>query len=586
MGAGADGGLEPEGDGAMPIPSLLAKLEGEVSAGHPRPCFHFESTPEATELRVRIDGGAWETLAPTATRWQVSGDLDEGEHIFEIAARDVHDVWSDPAAFVTTIEYFEQPGFFHGVERAITTTPHGHLCAISAHNCYSESGAGPAENVELTRLMIEAARLGGADFIELDIRDEGSLVTVGHNDGTAGRAPLADVLDAGGFETGDEVLFLEIKETAPTIAFARAILDALAERRDHLARNGRPVVLRAFHDLRQNLLHVATALEEARYDFIRPYIRLSELFNTNTVTGVAAFEDLVDQSAADGFDMVELNYRTQGLHTLLAYARDLGLAANVWTIPTAAGEVYIASLREAADVLTVDYPVAEARDVVEDDTSVLYLSAEGVTDALATSIPYFDASYEARQATIGVAGRPSVAVGAAGEPLFGGFLRFERAESELLPLVQTDAEPERGFLLSLVIRLRSLSIGDGETRSLLASTEVGGFTLELHDPVGETAAVLRYGVRVGGEDVYATYPLASLSTTRGYAITGAYDGSSGVYLWVDYRSGTSTSASASGVVQGSALPITLGADPQSATTARYFADIDVQVANVQRWVKH
>ncbi len=578
--AGVDGEI-PEQRSSLAPPAV----EGEPSAGHPRLAFRFTLPDGATAARVRIDGGAFEAVSPSATLYVTPFDLPEGDHTFEVEAMDAGGLWTFPGTFVTRIEYFERDGFWNGVARDIATTPHDHACAISAHNCYATNQGSPEANLDATVARILSARGGEADLVELDVKDEGGLIEVGHDDGVSGGPLLADVLDDPALSTGDEIPFLEIKESAPSEALARALLDILEARRDRFARNGRPVVLRAFHVRRQILQHVEEALEDDAYVFIRPYVRTSVLFDQNQVSEVGAFHDLILAASAGGAEMVEFHYRNRQLHTLLTYARSLGLGVNLWTVPVTLGEVYVAGLRESTDVITTDYPVASARGVVEDDTSVVYLDASTTEDPLATTISYFDGANQHLMATLSNAGRPSLVVGGPDEPLFGPFLRFERASSEFLPLADADARAGEGFLVSLVVRFRDVALADGETKTVLASSSLGGFTLEIHDP-GTNPSVLRFGVYVGGAYAYATYPLASVPTDRSMMLTGAYDGNGGVYLWIDNATTGTTSGTASGGIGASPVPITLGADPQSGGTARYFSDVDVQMAMVQHWGAH
>ncbi|MBC7172355.1 MAG: hypothetical protein H5U40_08020, partial [Polyangiaceae bacterium] len=217
--------------------------------------------------------------------------------------------------------------------------------------------------------------------------------------------------------------------------------------------------------------------------------------------------------------------------------------------------------------------------------SIAYLNAEPL-ELSATEVGFYDSAYAPQLSSIAANDRPSVGVGAAGESLYGGYLRFVRAEGDFLPLINGNANPGEGFLVSAALRFRDLTIEDGGTRTVVAKSNSGGFTLELHNPTGEAAAVLRFGVYVGSGYVYATYPVASLVTGRSYGLTGAYDGNGGVYVWLDNSNTGVTNGNASGGVGGTSVPITIGADPQTSTSARFFADVDVQVVNVQRWGAH
>ena len=72
--------------------------------------------------------------------------------------------------------------------------------------------------------------------------------------------------------------------------------------------------------------------------------------------------------------MVELDYRTRNLFGGLAYAKSLGLATGIYTIPVSLGEMFIANMRDDVDEMTVDYPMAKARQVVSDNNGLVYFN--------------------------------------------------------------------------------------------------------------------------------------------------------------------------------------------------------------------
>ena len=94
--------------------------------------------------------------------------------------------------------------------------------AISCHNCYTGSLTGTVDK-------LHAAQSDGADLLELDIKDEGGTVYVEHDDtgGTSG-PHFSDVLADASLKSGNQILFIELKETNPTVDFVTSVLDQLA----------------------------------------------------------------------------------------------------------------------------------------------------------------------------------------------------------------------------------------------------------------------------------------------------------------------------------------------------------------------
>ena len=119
------------------------------------------------------------------------------------------------------------------------------------------------------------------------------------------------------------------------------------------------------------------------------------------------------------------------------------------------------------------------------------------------------------------------------------------------------------------------------TMALLNKSDAGGFALELHGEGGGT--VLRFGVRVGADYVYATLDAARLDPGVSYVVTGAYDGDGGVRMWLDNDdAGVAVETVAGGVVTND-TPVVLGADPQGPDERRFFFDGDVQHVQLLRW---
>ena len=561
-------------------------VDGEESAGHRRPTWTWTTPAGATGFRHRLDGGAWVEVGLTVTSSTPTVDLADGPHTIEVEAVGPRRN-SAPGSFTTVVERFEQPGFWNGVERALATTPHGHIAAISAHNCYSDGLATPAANLGATLDRLHTAQAVGADLLELDVKEQAGVIRVDHNDdgGTEG-ALLAEALADPALQAGDQILFIELKESAPTDRFVRGVLDLLLEHREHYARNGRPVVLRSFNATALSLSLAQTALADPRYALIRQYVRLSELYGRDQA-GVAASQALIEAAAGRGYDMIELHYQESNLFAKLLRARALGLGVNLWTVPVTVGEVFVANARQEVDAITVDYPVMQARRYVEDANALFHLNAwEFAEDA--TSLAYLRTGTETFTAAAGGVGQPTVEAGARGTTLYGGHLGFLSANTQALALYDSDTlAAGDGVLVSAVVRFNILEIADGATAAILNKSQSGGWALELFNPAGAATTVLRFGVFVGSAYVYATYPASSLNTTDSYFLTGAYDGDGSVRLWIDNdASGTTVGAAILGGMINNDVPAVIGADPEAGGASRFYFDGQVQMVMAQSWGAH
>lgn len=472
-----------------------------------------------------------------------------------------------------------------GIARAFAITPYGHPTGISCHNCYASTGASALVD---TLAKIHQAQTDGADFIELDLREQSGTVYVQHDDGTSVTgAKLGDVLADSQLKSGDQVLFIELKETTPTDAFLASVLDALVA--NGYGKAGRPVVLRAFDSIVENVEIARKLLGRAKYASLRPYVRLHVLFEQADGNDVATLQTRVAHVRDEGMHGVEFEYRTPNLFGALAYARSLDLGVNLWTVPVAVGEVFVASLRDQTDVITCDYPVAKARAVVADPNGLLYLDASA-QDAAAGQVTWMKTNATPITAAVGSTGRPTLTSYATGSSLFGTALSFDAASQQYLPFYNgANNDPTGGFLVSAVVKFDSLAPASGTTAVILGKADSGAFSLELYQPSAGTG-VLRFGVHVGGSYSYATIPTSALDTTSSYLLTGAYDGDGSVWLWVNDSAAQATQGGpVTGGVTVNASRVLLGADPQDGATPvsqQYYFSGKVQMALVQKWAGH
>lgn len=557
-------------------------VDGEPRADHRRPSWTWTVPEGAAGFRVRIDDGAWVTLDLATTFYTAPSDLSDGAHRFSVQAHDAAGTYGLEGTFDTTVALIERAGdWWWRTDRVMATSPLGHPAAISAHNAYSDDLASAEANRAETIRILHAAQAAGADLLELDLVDGGGGPLIDHDDtGATTRAALADVLDDPQLAAGDQILFLEIKETTPTEAFVRGLLDVIAARRASYGRAGRPVVLRAFESVRGSLDLARTLLDSPDYVLLRPYVRLSILFSRNAATPAK-----IRDALASGFDMVELEYRTQRWPAYAALARSLGLGVNVWTVPVSLGEVFVANAREIADAITVDYPIAAARAVVTDDNSLFFVDVSQETNASAGSVSYHRTNASSFPLSVNGASQPLLRVGTDSEPLIGGRLVFESSASRSAALYDADTRAGEGVFLAALVRFTSLSLADNTTKSVVAKTNSGAWGLELHNPSGTPATILRFGVYVNGAYHYATIPASRLTTTRAHFITCAYDGDGGVRMWIDNDDSGVTHPTVTGGIVNNDVPIRLGADPE-ATGARYYFDGEIQMALAQAWGAH
>ena len=482
----------------------------------------------------------------------------------------------------STVPRILRPDYWDGVTRTLAISPLGNVAAISAHNCYSVT-SDPGSSLAATLKRIHDAQADGADLIELDIKSEGGVLYVDHNDeGTVEGAYLEDVLADPALRAGNQILFIESKETQADPAYVSSLLTSLVANGYGCA--GRPVVIRAFNNIRQNLILTRTALRDPAFRALRPWVKLNELFSKNQVASIATFQQLIAQSCQDGFQGVEFHYQDSNLFGKIVFARSLGLGVNLWTIPVSLGEVFLAGLREEVDALTVDYPVDKARQVVEDKNLLVYLNS-WPRDGDEGTVLWSEGGGALREAPTDQPGTPAYKFLDVGEELFGGVLELDAGKREVVTFYDADNLPGEGYLITAVVNFDDLELADGKTSAILSKADSGGFALELHNPIGSGTTVLRFGVYVGGY-VYGSVPASLLNTTDSFLLTGGYDGDGNVWLWVDHSIDSLTKGQAQGGVGLNDSPVLLGADPQGTESSRFHFSGKVQQVQVQAWGPH
>lgn len=550
-------GVDLTGDG-----SLSCRASDEDGDGVPAPVDNCPETPNQDQADLDGDGSgdACDSCPLRADPRQVDSDGDGRGDVCE--------------------------SYWDGVTRRMSTSPYGNIAAIACHNCYfprvgdDKDQTGP-ENLRRTLDRIHQAQAQGADLIELDLKFEGGEVYIDHeDDGSPDRARLSDVLSDPALSGGDQILFMEFKEDTDSIEFAQSVLDVLRAR--GFGKAGRPVCLRAFNDVRLfNLMHVKELLSLPQYEPLQPHVRLHVLLRKNELEdfNAHAFISLLHDA---GFHGVEFNIEERSLLGKVTFARSLGLGINLYTIPDAFGEVFVAGLREEVDALTVDLSVEESRAVVQDPTGLFYLNTWSQTGDRGR-IGYFLDGSRFRYGAVGGAGLPTFEVLGTGEDRYGGSLVFAAGEQRSLGFTPVDNNPAEGYLVTAVVNFDKLNLAEGATSTILANSDTAGFALELHN---EGGTVLRFGVRVGGAYRYASLPATRLNPDDSFFIIGAYGGDGEVGLWIDNAGTDVTVTKTAGGVEVSDSPLVLGADPQEVTGRRYHFSGKIQQAQVQRWGPH
>jgi hypothetical protein len=588
-------------------------IDGEPSAGHTDLTWTWNEPALTDHFVVVLDGGAEQTLPLTTRRFDAQVEL--GAHTLEVRACSPLGACS-AGQFSTLVELFgaQYSAPWRGVKKPdLATSPLGNVVPLSCHNCYSGRPGNVVLDTGAALAKIGRALSRGADLIEIDVTDAGGKLYASHEDVAApGQHPtLQGLLDDETLRDSAALLFMEIKESdADPAAFAQSLLDVLDQNRAY-AQNGRPIVLRHF----QSGLRYLTALQELlpSYPMLRSYVRFSVLYPARS--DIAALQlDIAADAEANGFWGIELEYRNPNAMGAVRYAQSLGLAAGLYTIPGPAfGEVYLGSLREEVDQLTTEYRVDQARLIIEAKNAL------GRIDASTLSL---EAPVEVRQnlaalltetrslgnaPTAALYGGPGLLVNRAGEDLFGGILDFRSAQGftrRALPLFDDNAGQGLGYLVTVIVNFDTLALASGQTMALLNKAEAGGFAVELAN--GGAGTQLRFGVNTGGGYAYHSYDVtgqnqagacggneggyfsSALDGTSSYVVTGAYDGSGGVYLFIDNRCVAATSVSASGGVTANAVPVLVGADPQPSAPeqAQFYFDGLLQTASVSSWGAH
>jgi hypothetical protein len=282
-------------------------------------------------------------IADETFKGAVPPDADAGSTVDAGPLDDPPDAQDEPAPLPIRL------GYWRGVRRKLAVSPNGNPVAVSCHNCYRDDLTTSTANLEATLREIHAGQDLGADLIEIDVREHQGTWYVGHDDdGSQDGAPLREVLADAALREGDQLLYLEIKERAPTEDSLAELLAIVAKA--DIATPGRFAVLRSFNDIAENLAIVRRQLEA----MTSRALRVQVLFATAEVDDLSAAPDLLEAALRNGFDGVEFNHRSRHILELLAMARAAGLGTNVWTFGAKEGSAKCEQFRDVTDAVTTD----------------------------------------------------------------------------------------------------------------------------------------------------------------------------------------------------------------------------------------
>jgi glycerophosphoryl diester phosphodiesterase len=246
-----------------------------------------------------------------------------------------------------------QLGYWAAISRALPMAPSGNVVGISCHNCYRSRPGAASTNLSETLERIAKAQAADADILELDVKEQSGQWYVDHDDEGSRDGPLlADVLGAPTLRAGDQLLYIEIKETRPTRHRIARLLGEIT--RHGYPAPGRDVILRSFNSRFENLRLAKKLLASPEFAPHAPHFRLQVLYQKREVDDDATASRLMRSAMDAGMDGVEFHYRCRHIWQLLNEARALGLGTNIWTFRSRTGTSECARFRDSADSLTTD----------------------------------------------------------------------------------------------------------------------------------------------------------------------------------------------------------------------------------------
>ena len=609
-------GFSPTDTSCIVIPGMPGVI-GEESAGHTNVTWQWTLPLGTDHFVYTINSGTPQTVG-NQTR-SVTQTLNEGSHTIRVKACNSASGCSSEAMYTTQVKFFgtKYSPAWQGVSKSdLAESPLGNTVPLSCHNCYNGINNVLLSTSDANKKISKAVERS-ADLIEIDIVDIGGVLYALHDDTSTvprGIPTLQELLDNPTLRDSEAMLFLEIKERGTDPAQFAELLMSVMEKNTDFVHNGRLLFIRAFADQFEYVTAVKNLA--AKMPFLAPYLRYHLLYKNHG--NIDAWQSAIKVEVFDrGFHGVEIQFASENLFSILNYAKSLNLTTGIWTVPKPfLGEVALATMREDVDQITTEYQIDEARKIVEATTSAGYINSTNVnpfsSPVLLPVLSNLSGSVDMETRTLSLSsgasfGSPKITIFDPGQVLFGSVLNFG-APNVAIKLFQTEANATEGFLVTAVVRFKTLAnLPQGQTMAILNKSQGGGFALELHRPTGKQT-VLRFGVFTTGPGSsgyrYHTYPVAgapaggcnnangsfskALNTTDSYVLTGVYDGDGGVYLLINNQCASTSRPIALGSPVANGVSSIIGADPQpdASTGARFYFDGYIQQAQVQRWGEH
>jgi len=251
-------------------------------------------------------------------------------------------------------------GYWTGLKRELLATATDGFVALACHNCYVDDLGDSGANLAATLDRLRAARRAGFDLLEVDVKEEGGVWFVDHNDaGTTTGALVDAMLFDGSLMLGNRPLFLEIKETLPTAESLRALVDLILA--SGFGVEGREVILRSFENRVTNLDLASQVLAAPDLAANAPHFRLHIIFHRANAEalGVDASSDPFGDLVGLHIQGVELNPEATNTVFLLQKARERGLGTNVFNFFPSRNTMVCAEFNELSDAITFDGEIGD-----------------------------------------------------------------------------------------------------------------------------------------------------------------------------------------------------------------------------------
>jgi cysteine-rich repeat protein len=627
----------------IPIPPVVT---GETSscAGTNGGCqFEWTTPAGAVSFRVREDNGI--AIDKTSTQhFQLTPVFPSAAMSLSVQACNAQGGCSEPSSVTTPITNHLQINpkdgrhFFRQAAHVVTRTQIGNIAAVVCNSCTLTTSDADVPLAD-AKARIARALNQKADVIELNVvRIAGELHVSKQDDVNPGVRPrLDDVLQDPVLRNASSLIALDIVEsdndTTPDL-FARQLLTLLDANRI-LVRNGRPLFIRASTANNDHLAALRTLI--ANFPFLQDYVRFHRVLTLGGVTLAQNGVNAIASAATEGLNGVEFDYRSPNLLSLVAETHRRGLLAGVYDVPGPGqggfGDVWLATLRNEVDWISTNYRDDHARDIICEQTDVMYLALRDTPSATTTfrattTLPSASPSFLNYQFTSLVLNDPDLAAPPS------NFIPELTATSAMVgkSLNMTDTLPARavptfvhnfatnsnsGYLVAAHVKFDDLTLNTNQTMAIVNKSQTAGFALELSNPSG-TGSVLRFGIFPEGGSAFSfhSFPVGggvqllnacgsgqssaqvfngALSTTRSHLVVGVYEGDGRVMLMIDGMCAGVVSAptlAAETASTSNKIRITIGADPDEPGVSPDVVSADspfdglIQQAETQVWKSH